>query len=159
MIHCRLNREQTPEECPVAAQREPEILGPYAFFAIPLPFKLVPLLSEHFRQALRGLRNQTVRLLDRIAGFIDETCLNSIPAKAMLFRFVEREQCRRLFIRSRGCNGWSGYPAALVHHRLDAGPRHSLHICFHLISVPSGPGRMHNEALSAPAGVSPTAAT
>ena len=92
-----LDRKQTAEKRPIAAQRKPEILGRYARFAIQLPFEFRPFIRKYFRQAFHRPRDQTIRLLHGTAGFIHKGPLDRIPANAKLLRLIGRKERRRLF--------------------------------------------------------------
>jgi hypothetical protein len=63
-----------------------------------LPFQLLPLGSERFRQALHDLRDQLVTLLDGFSGVIDEAALNGSPASTVVFGKVHRKEWREAFV-------------------------------------------------------------
>src|SRR5207253_8478502 len=79
-----LDGQQTPEEGPIASQRDPHVLGRDIVAAAPLAFKLGPLIGKRLGELLDKLRNQFISLGDCLPGIVDEVGLDRLPALAVL---------------------------------------------------------------------------
>ena len=109
-----LNRKNPSEKRTIPPQGKTEILGRAAIAAIPLAVKLRPFICKYFRQALHGLRDQTISLLHRSARLIHKVSLDGIPATAKLRRLFGQKQRPRS--RTMSATHFSSSSHFFFHH-------------------------------------------
>src|SRR5665811_689030 len=99
------DREQAIEERPVVAESHPQVLGRDVLAVLPLFFEVRALVGERLGELLHDLRDQTVGLLDRARGLVDEAGLNVLPPGPEGLGCIGRKERRGTLLLGLG---WPG---------------------------------------------------